>query len=138
METDEFEENKIEVWFFQDTSGSCYGFRDRFFSAAKSLPPDKFDIRMFCFDTRVFETTLKSGKLYGFGGTMFQILENKVQEIIKKENLAYPKAVFVITDGYACDNISPKHPRRWHWFLSTNYTRCIHKECNIHMLKDFE
>ena len=63
------EKNKTAVWFFQDTSGSCKHLADRFFTAARTLPEDRFDIRMFCFDTKVYETSLASGKLYGFGGT---------------------------------------------------------------------
>lgn len=137
MEVEYEMEGKITVWFFQDTSGSCAGFRDRFFKAALSLAPDRFDVRMHCFDTQVYETTLESKKLYGFGGTAFDPLERYVQQTIKKENIEYPKAVFVVTDGLGT-RIKPQIPQNWYWFLSRNYTSCIPKECNIFLLKDYE
>lgn len=137
MEEDTYDVNKIDVWFFQDTSGSCAHFAERFFAAAKSLPPDKFNIKMFCFDTKVYETTLESGELYGFGGTSFDILERAIQREIKEKGINYPKAVFVITDGYG-NSVHPLHPKKWYWFLSEDYKIYIPKECNTFMLKDFE
>jgi hypothetical protein len=134
MEIDELEneKDKIQVCFFLDTSGSCMDLADRFWKAAKSLPENKFDIKLYCFDTRVYEVDIKKGKLYGFGGTSFSILESYVK---KAEN--YPKAVFVITDGYG-DTINPKYPQRWHWFLSTSHTSCVNSNCNIYQLSNFE
>lgn len=137
FEVDDFEKDKIQVWFFQDTSGSCCGFRDRFFKAASSLPKDKFDVKMHCFDTRVFETSLDSGKLYGFGGTSFSCLEAYIQNYMKANNVPYPKAVFVITDGYG-NHVNPAHPEVWHWFLNPHYTRCIPDACHTYNLRDFE
>jgi len=134
MEIDELEneKDKIQVCFFLDTSGSCMDLADRFWKAAKSLPENKFDIKLYCFDTRVYEVDIKKGKLYGFGGTSFSILESYVQKAEK-----YPKAVFVITDGYG-DTINPKYPQRWHWFLSTSHTSCVNSNCNIYQLSNFE
>jgi hypothetical protein len=137
MELEHDLEGRIQVWFFQDTSGSCSGFTDRFFAAAMSLPEDRFDVKMHCFDTEVYETDLKSKKLYGFGGTSFQCIERYVQNYIKKEGQKYPKAVFVITDGYG-DNVNPEIPRNWYWFLSNDYRHCIPKESNVFQLKNFE
>lgn len=136
-ETETFQKDRIQVWFFQDTSGSCAGFIDRFFAAALSLPEDRFDIKMHCFDTRVFETSLESRKLYGFGGTSFSCIESYIQNYIKKNQLNYPKAVFLITDGYG-DRVSPQVPENWYWFLSADYRYCIPLTSNIFMLKDFE
>lgn len=139
MEVEAFDEEKkkIPVWFFQDTSGSCSHLAKRFFTAAKTLPTDRFDIRMFCFDTRVHETSLESGKLYGFGGTSFTCIEEYIQQEILKNKCEYPLAVFVITDGYG-DNVYPKYPKNWYWFLSTSSRSCIPKECNIFQLSNFE
>lgn len=134
---DDYEMKKIQVWFFQDTSGSCSGFRDRFFKAAMSLPENRFDVKMHCFDTQVFETTLESKKLYGFGGTSFHPIEAYIQAYIKKNELQYPEAVFVITDGFGTP-VKPEKPAKWYWFLSTNYLSCIPKECNIFQLRDYE
>ncbi len=140
MEVDEREqeETKIKVVFFQDTSGSCRGFAKRFFTAAASLPKDKFDIDLYCFDTQVYKTSLESGKLYGFGGTSFSILESYVwNNIAQRDEKKYPKAIFVITDGYG-DNINPRIPKKWYWFLSSSYRSCISNKCNIFKLSDFE
>lgn len=132
------EKKKIKVVFFQDTSGSCEALAKRFFSAAKSLPTNRFDVDLYCFDTQVYPTTIRSGRLYGFGGTSFGILENYVNSNISKEDSTkYPKAVFVITDGFG-DQIQPKFPKRWYWFLTSNYRSCIPKECNFFRLEDFE
>lgn len=129
-------QDKIEVWFFQDVSGSCVSLKDRFFRAARSLPEDKFMVRMFCFDTEVHEVDLKKGELKGGGGTSFSILENYVQKQVIS-GVKHPEAIFVITDGVG-NKISPKFPKKWYWFLSINHRDCIPKECNIHMLKNFE
>lgn len=137
QEVEEYDKDKIELWFYQDTSGSCYSLAERFFKAARSIPEDKFIIRTFCFDTRVYDVDLKTGKLFGFGGTYFHILEQHVQQKIKEYKVSYPKAIFVVTDGYG-SAIKPEKPKAWHWFLSTNETYCIDKGCFIHYLKDFE
>lgn len=138
VEEEADEKTRIKVYFFLDTSGSCWGLKDRFFAAAESLPTDRFDIRLFCFDTTVQETTLASKKIYGGGGTSFSILETHVQKAIQDEGGKYPEAVFVITDGYG-DRINPAVPEKWYWFLTAGGSRSyIHKECNFFNLDDFE
>ena len=84
--------DKIDVWMFLDTSGSCEGLAPRFWKAAKSLPKDKFNVYYHCFDTKVFklnEKDVENGKLYGFGGTSFIALENFIQKSIKKDGKKY-------------------------------------------------
>lgn len=139
MEIEEREEEKrrIKVWFFQDTSGSCAHLAERFFKAAKSLNPKRFEVEMYCFDTNCYKTSLESGKLYGFGGTSFRILEEEVWKHCKGDLRNYPKAIFVITDGYG-DTITPRKPKNWYWFLDPYYTSYIHKDCNMFKLTDFE
>jgi len=138
LEKEKFEE-KFEVWFFQDTSGSCSGYTDRFFSIAEGMPLDKFNMRMFCFDTKVYETSLESRKLYGFGGTYFHILENHVMEEFDKDpNFHYPDAIFVVTDGYGSD-IVPSMPENWHWILTPGASKGnIPDACNFHDLANYE
>jgi predicted metal-dependent peptidase len=132
---------RIDVWFFQDTSGSCVHLAERFFKAAASLPDDRFKVRLFCFDTQVYETDFKSGKLYGFGGTSFACIERGIQEVLHKERekkTQYPSIVFVVTDGDG-DNVSPAYPSRWHWFLSEGGNkRLIPEKSKIWELKNFE
>jgi predicted metal-dependent peptidase len=135
---DEYKEkNKIDVFFFLDTSGSCINLKDRFFKAAKSLDKNKFNIRLFCFDTRVVETTLESGKVYGGGGTLFDIIEQKIQNIKKTEKKQYPKAVFIITDGFG-NSVVPEKPEKWYWFLTNNYRSFIPSKSKVYKLSDYE
>lgn len=137
----EFENKKIDVLFFIDTSGSCISYKDRFFDSAMSLDKNKFQVRIFSFDTAVEEFDLKNkNSFYGGGGTSFVILENYIYNMIETKQITkYPNAVFVITDGYACDVIKPKYPKKWHWFL-TEYSSesCIDKNCNIFKLNNYE
>ena len=140
MEIDSYENEKhrIKVLFFLDTSGSCSHLADRFWKAAKSLPEERFELQLCCFDTQVYETSLKSGKLYGFGGTSFHILEDYVQKYRKEKNKdKYPDAIFILTDGYGTP-VNPEFSKRWYWFLSENYRACIPKDCHIYALKDYE
>lgn len=126
--------DRTEVYFFLDSSGSCWSLKDRFFNAALSLNPKKFDIKLFCFDVNIYETTIESKKVYGGKETSFSIIE----EYIQKQCKNYPDAVFVITDGYG-DPISPQFPKNWFWFLTKNSTKnYIPKDCNIFDLEKFE
>ena len=142
MEVEDMYEDmeKIKVFFFMDTSGSCAGYKERFYKAANSLPPERFDLRCFCFDTSVKEMELKDNKMFNGGGTYFHIIEEKIQAIVAKEKIKYPKAVFVLTDGYG-DSVSPSMPERWFWFLtdgSMGYGVTVPKDCKKFNLKDFE
>lgn len=138
VEEENEEKTRIKIYFYLDTSGSCWGLKDRFFTAVSSLPTERFDIRLFCFDTTVQETTLESKKIYGGGGTSFSILEAFVQKDIKEKGGKYPEAVFVITDGYG-DRISPQIPEKWYWFLTAGGSRsCIPKDCNFFSLEEYE
>lgn len=132
--------DRIDVWFFQDTSGSCVSYAERFFKAAASIPEDRFKIRGFCFDTRVFEVDFKKCELQGFGGTCFRVIEERIQQIIKDEKCKYPQAVFLITDGYG-SAVTPEFPDRWHWFLTENTSyakQYVHAKSKSYQLSDFE
>lgn len=154
METDEadHEKTQIDVWFFLDTSGSCWSLKDRFFEAASTLSKERFHVRLFCFDTTVQETTLASRRIYGGGGTSFSILEKAIIQELNSSNeykqlndkskvkkiSKYPEAIFVITDGYG-DVIRPSKPENWHWFITYDGTNnYIDKKCNLYNLGDFE
>jgi predicted metal-dependent peptidase len=133
------DDKKIQVWLFQDTSGSCVHLAERFFKAFESLPKDIFEVHAHCFDTRVFplsENDIKTKTLYGFGGTSFSCIERYIQGRVKK-GVSYPKTVFILSDG-AGDSVKPKNPRDWYWFLSENCTHYIPKESKRFMLSEFE
>ena len=94
-------------------------------------------MRLFCFDTQVFETNLESKKIYGGGGTRFSILEEYVQKQMTTLKISHP-TIFVLTDGFG-DTIFLKNPKKWHWFIvqygTNNY---IDTECkNIYSLDNF-
>jgi predicted metal-dependent peptidase len=138
IDTNVDDKHRVQVMFFLDTSGSCAHLADRFWKAASSLPEDRFDIRLFCFDTQVYETSFASKKLYGFGGTSFKVIENYIQADMEKKNTPrYPDAVFLITDGYG-DSVAPQRPEKWYWFLSESYKSYIPAKSNVFMLKDYE
>ena len=138
MLEDMMKSNRIEVYFFLDISGSCFEYKDRFYNAARTLNPKKFKVRLFSFDTSVKELDIKNNNIYGGGGTYFHILEDKIQDVMINENVSYPHAVWVITDGWA-NNFNPKHPERWCWFLTPDNTKVhIPFKSRIYELKDFE
>jgi len=127
---------KISVWFFMDTSGSCFYFANRFLKAAASIPKKRFDVRVFCFDTSVAEISLEDPKFYGGGGTCFHILEDKILKDHKDR--LYPDAVFVLTDGYG-SRVNPRFPQRWHWFLTAKGSKLfIPPKSKIYNLNDYE
>lgn len=133
--------SKILVHFYLDTSGSCWHLKDRFFHAAESLPPKRFDVKLYCFDTAVSETSLESRKIYGGGGTSFQIIERHIQDNLHGKD--YP-TVFVMTDGWG-DKVIPQKPVNWHWFIDTPNPKSINtimanyipEESKVFLLSDF-
>ena len=140
-EQDNRDNNKISVWLFLDTSGSCYGLRKTFLEAYRTIPKSKFDVRLFSFDTMVQEVNLKDKKIYGGGGTCFATIERSIQRRLKNEGGKYPKIVMVFTDGEGT-SVYPEFPDRWNWFLvSGGYsymeTRYIPTGSHVHMLSDF-
>ena len=138
VEEEKYDKDRLPVFLFLDTSGSCYGYKERFFAAGLSLPKDRFDVRLFCFDTQVKETTLESRKIYGRGGTAFHIIEAHIQRIMANEDIPYPEAVFLITDGWG-NTVRPEHPDKWFWFLTPrNSMYFIPPESKKFNLKDFE
>lgn len=138
MEYEGVEKDRLPVYLFLDTSGSCREYKDRFWKAGASLPPDKFSVRMFCFDDAVAETTIESKKMRLGNGTSFAIIERHIQAICHKEKKPYPQAVFVITDGYG-DAVVPEIPQRWYWFLTRgNNQHLIPKGSKIFELENYE
>lgn len=126
---------KPQLFVFLDTSGSCYDVSEQFYKALKSIPLEHFIVRSFGFSTSVYE--IFNGKLRGFGGTSFNIIENKIQNIIKTENVRYPDLVFIITDGHG-DKVTPEYPKRWYWFLTPYSSRCyISSQSKVFKLSEF-
>jgi len=118
-----------------DTSGSCWGLAPRFFRAAKSLNPEKFDVQFFAFDTDVYKVDLKKNKLDGGGGTSFRC----ITDYVYKKHTQNPY-VWVITDGWGNGASIPEDQRKkWNWFLTNDGTTAyIPNGCKIYSLKNFE
>ena len=129
---------KVDVWFFQDISGSCTEFLDHFYNASRTFPDNFFKIRMFGFDTGVIEVDPKNPNLREGGGTSFSCIEARIQEIIKATHCRYPDAVFVFTDGCGTP-VTPQYPERWYWFLEGSWqsTAYIPKGSTTKQLKDY-
>jgi len=130
-------QKKIDVWFFLDTSGSCIHLANRFFRAASSLPPKRFNVHLYCFDTKVYPSDLKKKRVKGGGGTSFEAIEKYIVKNTIAEGLSYPDAVFVMTDGGG-DAVSPKKPANWFWLLSEMYLKHIPPASKVFSLKEFE
>lgn len=128
----EFKKEVPEIWFFQDTSGSCMELSEKFLSVARGIKSERFKIKFHCFDTKIYPIDLESGKLQGKGSTDFECIEN----YLKKQS-TYPLLIIVITDGYGT-SVTPTHPKRWYWLLSENYQRFIPKNSNILLLKNYD
>lgn len=123
---------KYDVYFFLDTSGSCYQFAQEFYNFARTLPEDYCRIKMFTFDTELYPVNPKKDKtLQGCGGTSFSCIESYLQTLEK-----YPSLVIVVTDGFG-DNVSPINPKNWVWFLTEqNSQEFISPESERHVLTD--
>lgn len=125
---------KVRVYLFLDVSGSCVHLKDYFFEAARTLPPERFEVRGFTFNTEVREVNIYTDKIVGDGGTSFTCIDKYIETNFGNK---YPKCVFVFTDGYG-DNVAPRYPERWYWFLTDeNSQSCIPNNSNVFHLSDF-
>lgn len=133
--------DKKEIFFFIDTSGSCSDYTERFMKAYLSIPTDVFEVRAFSFDgivESIFSTGKGGYRVHGGGGTNFGAVDKMVNHIVDTEEIEYPSAIFVLTDGYGTP-LSPRMPNRWHWMLTANGTKqYIPQESHSYELKNFE
>lgn len=123
---DEKQNERIDILFFMDISGSCVPFAEKFFQCAKTIPRDKFLVVPYAFNTINIPIDLDADKLPAGGGTSFYQIE---EECLAQKK--YPSAVFVLTDGYG-DNVNPKYPDRWHVFLTVDYRECFPKNVKFY------
>lgn len=132
----------IDVFFFQDVSGSCVHMMEMFFNCAKTFPTNVFNVTMFSFDTVVHEVKITDRKLRGGGGTAFAPIEEAIQVRLNDNRISrYPDAVFVFTDGCSWDRVEPQMPERWYWFLDdSGYSQRdqIPADSHIYNIGDFK
>lgn len=130
--------SKIKAWFFLDVSGSCEHLKPRFWKAAKSVPREYFDLKLFSFSTRIWEVDVKNEKVFGGGGTSFSCIERFIQKTCAEKGMKYPNVVCVITDGWG-DHVKPEFADRWYWFLPERSTKVFIPKTSLSFkLKDFE
>lgn len=130
------EKKKQSIFCFLDVSGSCWGFKERFYKAFDSIPKN-IKVRLFSFDDVAYELDAKERRVIGGGGTTFTCIENKIQEVIKRDNLMYPGTVVVLTDGMA-NKVKPEKPQNWLFLLTCDYFDCIPAKSKRFDLRDFE
>ena len=137
----DFGKCKTPIFLYQDCSGSCTQFYERFFNTAASIPRSKFDVRFFGFDTQVYPIDIEKKEVPGGGGTSFQCIESHIQEIRKKEGIGYPAGVFVISDGEG-ELIEAQKPQNWNWFIINSYgshsTYAVHNKSQWYKYEEFE
>jgi hypothetical protein len=104
-----------------DTSGSI-SRQDaaRFIALAQSVPQDKMHMYTITFTTEYNVLDLDNPR-YGSGGTSFSAIERYIQRDVVPELGHYPKAVVVITDGYASfdrEKVPQGEEESWFWLLT--------------------
>lgn len=135
----DFEKDKANLLFFLDVSGSCVEYAERFIKAAFSIPEDKFNVDLFCFDTEVHAVDRKKKELVGGGGTSFREIPETVARIAKERDVNENKFyVWILTDGYG-DSIDPQIPKNWYWFLTEGSSKeYIHEKSHTYNLGDYQ
>lgn len=117
VEKTRLQKDRLLTAIFMDISGSCMEYFKTFNDVANAFEAEKntFDIRLFAFDTAVFEIKLGERIRVG-GGTSFSIIEKKCLDL-EKETGRYPDCVVIVTDGEG-DKVTPTRPSRWIWLLT--------------------
>lgn len=139
-------ENKIFVWLFIDSSGSCHHLKDQFFRAAYSLDLRYFDVKLFSRTTEVQELDYDKPQVTGYGSDDYRCIERYIQNQLDTRKISkYPEIVMHFTDGHDCSGemVKPQRPLNWWWFMTDEmYTAWIPKECinnnRVYKLSDFE
>jgi len=107
------DQEKQKIFCAIDASGSIdYKAFSLFVNILKNSPKH-IEVEAISFDTNCYPYDIENGENpRGGGGTCFNIIENYIQQNLKK----YPRAVFVLTDGHG-SIVNPQYPARWCWLL---------------------
>lgn len=127
------DEEREEIFVAIDSSGSIDRHALSLLVDVVKNTPRKFKVNSISFDTQCYKYDIRGDKNpNGGGGTSFNIIERYIQDNFKK----YPKAVFVLTDGYNGDGqIHPQHPERWCWLLYGSHCSDTVSHMQCHDLK---
>ena len=140
LEESRMENDKFNIVFFMDASGSCSGHINKFFNLARTVPPQHFNVHAFSFDSKVYPVDLENPNIGGGGGTSFKILEAKVQELMATDprfKKKHPDLVFVLSDGDG-DNVVMQKPKQWYFLLTKNNRRHLPENVNVFLISTFE
>lgn len=103
-----------------DTSGSIsHAMANRFVNLALSVPQDKVQLWVCTFTTQYRVLDLNKPSWFS-GGTDFSAIERFIRAQMSNENKPYPKAVVVVTDGYASFRSArptKEQEQNWFWLL---------------------
>lgn len=111
-----------------DTSGSIGNdTANKFINLARSIPQDKVKVHACTFTTEYMPLDLDNPRWRG-GGTDFSPIEQFIRrDVVPNNDGKYPKAVVVVTDGYASFyrgmKPSTAHASGWHWLLLDDHQR---------------
>lgn len=122
-EIEKINKAKIDIWIFMDVSGSCHALTQKFLDIARNIDYSTNRVRAFVFHTEVLEVNLKSNRLPHGGGTCFDIIEQKIQDLVSKGD-QHPDMVYIVTDGDG-NEVHPKHPRKWHWIIEPHGSNAL-------------
>jgi hypothetical protein len=117
-----------------DTSGSIgMDTANKFINLGKSIPKDKVEVEACTFTSAYMPLDLENPR-WRSGGTDFSPIEQFIRDkAMPNNNGKYPKAVVVVTDGYA-DFYRHEHPTKenaanWFWLLLDNRQKDQAKSC---------
>lgn len=129
-----------------DTSGSIGNdTANKFVNLARSIPQNKIKLFPITFTTQTMELDLENPSWNG-GGTEFGAIEQYVQNEVRPHiGGKYPKAVVVVTDGYAefrKATVDEGNKKAWTWLLweggqDTYITAEGFDKANIENLSDY-
>ena len=117
-----------------DTSGSIgQATANKFINLAKSIPSDKVEVQACTFTGKYMPLDIENPRWVS-GGTDFSPIEEFIRKEAMPENdNKYPKAVIVVTDGYADfyrqEKPTKEQAKNWFWLLLDRGQRDSAKQC---------
>lgn len=130
--TEQSENDRFDLYFFFDTSGSCYPYRNAFAKMIGNIPLKQYRLHLFNFDTNVkkieFETKGKYVNIENFkykhanSNSSLNMIEKQIQNDLKNKIIKeYPPFVCVLTDGIApplsINVLKNEHIQNWIFLL---------------------
>lgn len=130
-----YDKDRIDLYFFFDTSGSCYPYRYRFAQIISEIPLNQYRLHLFNFDVVVRPIDVQIKNAHGKNPTAdistfeyesknnnasLNILEEQIQKDLKEKRIKkYPPMVCVLTDAIAppLTKVVPEHLDHWLFIL---------------------